>query len=74
MAALVFREPHLEFVDAPCPPIMTAHALSMLMIAITTTHFDLIRTMAMLDVWCQEITEGQYDQYKQMPSSVTLRD
>jgi hypothetical protein len=48
-----------------CNPLLTAHALSMLVVAITTTHFDIITTMATFAASCEEIAEGKYDYYQQ---------
>ncbi len=47
--------------DVGCHPRLTAHALSLLVISITTTHFDLFTTMATFTSSCKEIAEGKYD-------------
>ncbi len=41
----------------------------MLVIAITTTYFDLIRMKATFAASCEEIVEGKYDQYQQTAAS-----
>ena len=53
-----------------CHPRLTAHALSMLVIAITTTYFDLIRTMATFTASWEEIVEGKYNRYQQTAASL----
>ena len=70
-----FNDLILEMADdymtnAECHPHLTAHALSMLVIAITTTYFDFIRTMATFAASCEEIAEGKYDRYQQ--TSISL--
>jgi hypothetical protein len=49
--------------SAECPPGDIGHALNMLVISISTTHFDLTRATAAFAVSCEQIKQGQFDEY-----------
>jgi hypothetical protein len=51
--------------EAEVPLHLTAHALSLLVIVITTTQFDPIRTMASIATSVEEIEQGRFDKYEQ---------
>jgi hypothetical protein len=54
---------------AECRPSMTAHALSLLVIAVTASRFDLNNTVATLAASIDRIKKGRFDEYEKRNST-----